>query len=72
METTRQEECPHLFSFAKNKAMPLSDAWNGSSDSIYNLFHLPLSTIAHEELTSLRENIHDQDLNDENDIWSPS
>jgi hypothetical protein len=72
METTRQEEYPHLFSFAKNKDISFSDAWNESNGSIYNLFNLPLSTIAHEELLSLWDDIHDQEPNDENDMWSPS
>jgi hypothetical protein len=31
METTRQEEYPHLFSFAKNKDISFSDAWNESN-----------------------------------------
>jgi hypothetical protein len=63
---------PHIFSFAKNKDISFSEAWNESNGSIYNLFQLPLSTIAHEELLSLRDDIHDQDLNDENDMWSPT
>jgi hypothetical protein len=32
---------------------------------------LPLSTIAHEELLSRHDDIHDQGLNEENDIRSP-
>jgi hypothetical protein len=67
-----RKNTPHLFSFAKNKDISFLDAWNESNGSIYNLFHLPLSTIAHDELLSLRDDIHDQDLNDENDMWSPS
>jgi hypothetical protein len=71
MESTRREEYPHLFSFAKNKEISFADAYSDNNGTIYNLFHLPLSTIAHEELLSLQDDIHDQELNGENDIWSP-
>jgi hypothetical protein len=71
MDGTRQEEYPHLFSFAKNKEISFADAYSNNNGSIYNLFHLPLSTVAHEELISLQNDMHDQELNGENDIWSP-
>jgi hypothetical protein len=59
------------FSFAKNKEISFVDAYSNNNGSIYNLFHLPLSTVAHEELISLQNDMHDQELNGENDIWSP-
>jgi hypothetical protein len=71
MEGIRQEEYPHLFFFAKNKEISFADAYSNNNGSIYNLFHLPLSTVAHEELLSLQNDMHDQELNGENDIWSP-
>jgi hypothetical protein len=69
METTRQEEYPHLFSFAKNKTISLSSAWDGNNESLYNLFHLPLSTITHEEFHSLQEDMQNHQLSTQEDIW---
>jgi hypothetical protein len=53
IEPNRDEEYPHLFSFAKDKSIPIDNAWNAQNDSLYDIFHLPLSTIAHEEFHSL-------------------
>jgi hypothetical protein len=70
MDGTGQEEYPHLFSFANNQEISFADAYSNNNGSIYNLFHLPLSTVAHEELINLQNDMHDQELNGENDIWS--
>jgi hypothetical protein len=71
MDGTGQDEYPHLYSFAKNKDISFVDAIRNNNGSIYNLLHLPLSTAAHEELNSLQNDMHDQELNGENYIWSP-
>jgi hypothetical protein len=68
MDGTRQDEYPHLYSFAKNKDISFVEAINNNNGSIYNLFHLPLSTVAHEELTSLQNDMQEQDLSGDNDI----
>jgi hypothetical protein len=36
---------PHLFSFAKNKFVTVKDARNTATDSIYDLFNIPLSAV---------------------------
>jgi hypothetical protein len=35
MDGTRQEEYPHLFSFAKNKEISFADAYSNNNGSIY-------------------------------------
>jgi hypothetical protein len=72
MNSNKLEEYPHLFSFAKNQDISFAEAYDNNNESIYNLFHLPLSTVAHEELMNLQNDMFDQELSGENDIWSPA
>jgi hypothetical protein len=39
------------------------------NDSIYNLFQLPLSTVAHQELHVLQEEINEITVSNQHDSW---
>jgi hypothetical protein len=39
------------------------------NDSIYNLFHLPLSTVAHQELHDLQNELNEITVIDQHDSW---
>jgi hypothetical protein len=41
-----------------------------ATENIYGMFSLPLSTIAHEKLSSLQEELESINFNSDNDEWS--
>jgi hypothetical protein len=59
---------PHLHSYAKNENITLNQAIN--EESLYNLFHLPLSVIAHQELHDLQDDLNDLSTTNQNDTWN--
>jgi hypothetical protein len=59
---------PHLHSFAKEPNSNVSKALNEAN--IYNLFHLPLSHIAHQELQDHRADLDDAITGSTVDTWS--
>jgi hypothetical protein len=66
----RQDEYPHLHSFAKNQNIIFDKAMEISNENIYDMFQLPLSTIAHEELHNLEHEILNMEITGDHDIWS--
>jgi hypothetical protein len=59
---------PHLHSFAKDPSNNVSKALNEAN--INNLFHLPLSHIAHQELQELRTELVDATTGNLVDSWN--
>jgi hypothetical protein len=41
-----------------------------NNENVYDMFHLPLSTIAHEELHNLEQEFTDLEITGDHDIWS--
>jgi hypothetical protein len=66
---TRENTYPHLFSFARCQYITIDKAMTTVDDNIYNMFTLPLSAKAHDELIDLQEEIHDITPNDNHDRW---
>jgi hypothetical protein len=66
----RQDMYPHLHSFAKNQSINIDKAIEIYSENIYYMFHLPLSTIAHEELHKLEQEFLNLEITEDHDIWS--
>ena len=52
-----EEEYDHLHSFAKNKDISVHQARAYFPDDMYEFFHLPMSSIDHEELIELKDDI---------------
>jgi hypothetical protein len=65
----REKDLPHLFSFAKNKHITVLEAWNKNNEDLYDLFNLPLSVTAHEELHTLQDELNSLDITTEHDKW---
>ena len=65
-----EHKYPHLHSFARNENISMKDGIQANNSDIYEIFHLPLSLIAHEELHSLRNDINDIEQDDEYDSWT--
>ena len=63
-----KERFPRLFSFAKMDSMSAAQVY-GVQD-LYSLFELPLSQLAHEELTKLQSIMANHQLQEENDRWT--
>jgi hypothetical protein len=66
----RQDIYPHLHSFAKNQNISIDKAMEIYNENLYDMFHLPLSTIAHEELYNLEQEFLDLKITEDHDIWS--
>jgi hypothetical protein len=66
----REDDYPHLYSFAIDPNMSVERAGAIASENIYDLSTLPLSTIAQEELNNLQEDLDDIPFNMSNDEWS--
>ena len=68
--TTRSQCTPiqNFFSFVKSKTTILAEA--KSRENILNLFHLPLSQQAFDQLTQLQQDLQQLTLNDNNDHWT--
>jgi hypothetical protein len=64
-----RETYPKLHSFAKNKDITVTYAVQQSTENIYDLFHLPLSTIAMQQCNDLNNNLTDLADNTEKYIW---
>ena len=65
-----QHKYPYLLSYAKNENISMRDAIQANNSDFYELFQLPLSIIAHEELHSRRDDINDTEQESEHDIWT--
>jgi hypothetical protein len=59
-----------LHSFARNQKITIGKAVEARNENIYDIFHLPLSTVAHEELHNLEQEFLELNITDEHDIWS--
>ena len=68
-DSIREDYYPHLFSFAKDVNLSMEKAGHVTNEDIYDLFHLPLSTIAHQELSDLQDEIRDIDFSNNPDSW---
>jgi hypothetical protein len=66
----KQDLYPHLHSFAKNQKLAIQKAVEANSENIYDMFHLLLSTVAHEELHNLEQGLLDSNIIADDDIWS--
>ena len=64
-----QFKYPHLHSYAKNENISMKEALIANNLDFYDLFQLPLSLVAHEELRSLREDINAIEQEDTHDVW---
>jgi hypothetical protein len=69
-DSIREDDLPHLFSFAKNKYITVLEAWNKNNEELYDLFNLPLSVIAHEEFHTLQEELDYLAITTEHDKWN--
>jgi hypothetical protein len=69
MDSIREEDLPHLFSFAKNTHITVLEAWNKNNEDLYDLFNLPLSVTAHEEFHTLKDELNSLDITTEHDRW---
>jgi hypothetical protein len=57
-----------LHSFARNQKIAIHKAVEANSDNIYDMFHLPLSTVAHEELHNMEQELLDLNITTDYDI----
>jgi hypothetical protein len=48
----------------------LEVAWTLTNENCYNMFHLPLSTITHEQLHELEHQIAGINLSEHHDKWN--
>jgi hypothetical protein len=49
----RQEFYLHMHSFARNQSITIYKTYGANNENIYDMFHVLLSTVAHEELHNL-------------------
>jgi hypothetical protein len=56
-DSFRKYDMPQLFSFAKDKDQNMASVHSINNESIYEMFHLPLSVMAHQQLHRLYEEI---------------
>ena len=59
---------PELASFPKNKLLTLAEGH--ASEPFHNLFQLPLSQQAHQQMIQLEQEIQQLQLNEDLDSWS--
>jgi hypothetical protein len=69
IDSIREEDLPHLPSFAKNKHIIVLEAWNKNNEDLYDLFNLPLSITAHEEFHTLQDELNSLNITTEHDRW---
>jgi hypothetical protein len=69
MDSIREDDLPHLYSFAKNKHITVLEAWNKNNEDLYDLFNLPLSITAHEEFHILQDELNLLNITNEHDRW---
>ena len=60
---------PHLHSYAKNKHITLAQATNLDVDSFYDMFYLPMSSIAVQQSNVVRELINNKAGIQSANIW---
>ena len=60
---------PHLHSYVKNKHITLAQATNLDVDSFYDMFYLPMSSIAVQQSNVVRELINNKAGIQSADIW---
>jgi hypothetical protein len=60
---------PQLHSFAKNKDITVRNAVQQSTEDLYDLFHLPLSTIAMQQCNGMNESLAELNGRVDKDIW---
>jgi len=60
-------EAPELFSFAKNKMISIRKAFD--HDDFADLFQLPLSQVAFQQMQGIHQLIEDRPLFDSYDNW---
>jgi hypothetical protein len=70
LSSIREFDYPHLFSFAKNKSISCREAWTTCNVNAYDMFNLPLSTIAHEQFHELQDDIQIMNTDAGNDVWN--
>ena len=58
-----------LFSYTKNEHITLEAATNLDDSNFYEMFHLPMSSIAVQQSTQLRTLINDRGNQTEMDSW---
>jgi hypothetical protein len=63
----REDIYPHLHSFALDDNIAMEKVLD--NDSIYNLFHLPLSIVAHQELHDLRDELNEITITNQHGSW---
>ena len=66
---TLETTMPHLLSYAKEKQTTLAHATNLDNDSFYDMFHLPMSSIAVQQSYVVREMINNRTRQQSPDIW---
>jgi hypothetical protein len=70
-DTLLSSEYPRLYSFAANKSISVQSLM--SEQDLENIFFLPLSTQAHEELLSLQDYLHNIPYDEDGaDSWTPT
>jgi hypothetical protein len=69
-DSIREDDYPHLYSFAKDPSISIQKARNMISENIYDLFNLPLSMVAQAELDDLQNEAHEMIPSQNNDEWS--
>ena len=67
-DQVRRIQYPELHSFAKNKRISLSTAHD--TDYFHDLFHLPLSIEAYNQMQELQVELSDLTLDNVNDSWT--
>ena len=67
-DETMDNRFPELDSFAKNKLTTLAEGYQ--SVPFHNLFHLPMSSQAHQQMLQLQQEIQQLQLNENADTWS--
>lgn len=68
LNQTLQQDFPECYSFAKNKSISVSKAF--SLSTIFELFNLPLSQIAFDQVQILQQLMDATNLENNVDIWA--
>jgi hypothetical protein len=69
-DSIREDEFPHLFSFAKDPSISIQKARDMINVDIYDLFNLPLSMVAQAKLDELQNEVNEFIPGQSNDEWS--
>ena len=60
---------PHLHSFAENEDISMKEGLAINSDNTYDMFQLPLSVVAHNQLMELQGELNSIQITDDKDTW---